>query len=294
MHIEKLHQLDKEQKMEVKLLVNTCLREDGLSRELYLEDDINFYENFNSFLLLYDQQQLVSVLTIFLMNEREVEISGYTLPSKRRKGFFTMLLDVAEDELLDLDIDFIQFVMEPSSTSGKMAAIALGASYIKSEYLLNLKLKDFEKKNNEFLTDLNFRVCPLLAKDILQAANIHSEIFYTELVESEELIQNVWNSDCMECYCAKIDDELIGICNVNYGKENASIFGYGILPVYQGNGYGMGLINYVLRQLIKEKMKEVNLQVNSNSKKAMKIYNTIGFQVITQYDYYGYEIEEVE
>jgi hypothetical protein len=34
--------------------------------------------------------------------------------------------------------------------------------------------------------------------------------------------------------------------------------------------------------------------VNSKSKKAIKIYNTIGFQVVTQYDYYGYEIEEEE
>lgn len=294
MHIEKLLQLDEEKKSEVESLVNSCLREDGLSRELYLEDDINFYENFNSFFLLYEQQQLVSVLTIFLMSGREVEISGYTLPSKRRKGLFTLLLDAAEEELLDLDINNIQLVIEPSSTSGKLAAIALGASYLYSEYLLNLKLEEYEKKPIPLLTDFDFKVSRLLAKDIIQAAYIHAEIFNTDLEVSEELIQNVWNSNCMVCYGAKLKDKLIGICNVNYSKENASIFGYGILPVYQGNGYGIGLFDYVLRQLIIEKKNEVNLQVNSKSKKAIKIYNTIGFQVVTQYDYYGYEIEEEE
>jgi len=93
MHLEKLHQLDKQQKLEVKKLVSNCLTTDGLSRELYLDNDMNLYENLDSFFLLYDQQQLVSVLTIFQLNEREAEISGYTLPDKRKKGYFTTLLN---------------------------------------------------------------------------------------------------------------------------------------------------------------------------------------------------------
>ena len=291
MNIEKLHQLKEEQKIEVKTLVNNCLKADGLNRELYLDNDINLYENLDSFYLLYDQKQLVSVLTILQMNEREVEVSGYTLPDKRKKGYFEALLDVAEDEVLDFGINYIQFVIEPNSSSGKMAASSLEASYTKSEYLLSLKLEDYTKKHSEFLLDLKFMVSPLTYRGIMQAAYIHSEIFNNELEESEKLMQNVLDTNTMVCYCAKLGDELIGICNVNYGKEKASIFGYGILPKYQGKGYGIGLINYVLRQLIEEKITEVTLQVSSNSKKAMKIYDYLGFQVISQYDYYGYDIE---
>ncbi len=291
MHLEKLHQLDKQQKIEVKKLVSKCLTADGLSRELYLDNDMNLYENLDSFFLLYDQKQLVSVLTIFQMNEREAEISGYTLPDKRKKGYFTALLNAAEEELLDFDIYDMVFVAEPNSTSGKMAALSLGASFIKSEYLLRLKLEDYTKKYSEFLSNLNFIVTPLTSKDIMQAAYIHSEIFKTEFQESEELIQNVLESDCMVCYGAKLEEELIGICNVNYGKNKASIFGYGVIPRFQGKGYGKGLINYVLRQLIKDKVSEVTLQVSSNSKNAMKIYNYLGFQIVTQYDYYGCQIE---
>ncbi|GAA4652882.1 GNAT family N-acetyltransferase [Anaerocolumna aminovalerica] len=291
MHLEKLHQLDKQQKIEVKKLVSKCLTADGLSRELYLDNDMNLYENLDSFFLLYDQKQLVSVLTIFQMNEREAEISGYTLPDKRKKGYFTALLNAAEEELLDFDIYDMVFVAEPNSTSGKMAALSLGASFIKSEYLLRLKLEDYTKKYSEFLSNLNFIVKPLTSKDIMQAAYIHSEIFKTEFQESEELIQNILESDCMVCYGAKLEEELIGICNVNYGKNKASIFGYGVIPRFQGKGYGKGLINYVLRQLIKDKVSEVTLQVSSNSKNAMKIYNYLGFQIVTQYDYYGCQIE---
>ncbi|WP_097014663.1 GNAT family N-acetyltransferase [Anaerocolumna aminovalerica] len=291
MHLEKLHQLDKQQKLEVKKLVSNCLTTDGLSRELYLDNDMNLYENLDSFFLLYDQQQLVSVLTIFQLNEREAEISGYTLPDKRKKGYFTTLLNAAEEELLDFDIYDMVFVAEPNSICGKMTALSLGASFIKSEYLLRLKLEDYTKKYSEFLSNLNFIVTPLTSKDIMQAAYIHSEIFKTEFHQSEELIQNVLESDCMVCYGAKLEDELIGICNVNNGKNKASIFGYGVMPRLQGKGYGKGLINYVLRQLIKEKVNEVTLQVSSNSKKAMRIYNYLGFQVVTQYDYYGYQIE---
>ncbi|WP_313130784.1 GNAT family N-acetyltransferase [Anaerocolumna sp.] len=291
MHLEKHHHLNKQQMIEVEELVNNCLKTDGLSRELYLDNDMNLYENLDSFFLLYEQQQLISVLTIFQLNEREAEISGYTLPDKRRKGYFTTLLDAAEDELLDLSIYDMVFVVEPNSTSGKMAALSFGASYIKSEYLLRLKLEDYTKKYSEFLSNLKFIITPLTSKDIMQAADIHSEIFKTAFHESEELIQNILECDYMVCYVAKLDEELIGICNVNYGMEKASIFGYGVLPRFQGKGYGKGLINYVLRQLIKEKVGEVTLQVNSNSKKAMRIYNYLGFQIVSQYDYYDYKIE---
>jgi ribosomal protein S18 acetylase RimI-like enzyme len=291
MHIEKLHHLDKQQMSEVKELVSICLEAERLSRELYLGNDMNLYENLDSFFLLYDQQQLISVLTIFQMNEREAEISGYTLPDKRKKGCFTTLLDAAEEELLDFDIYDMTFVVEPGSTSGKMTVLSFGASFIKSEYLLSLKIEDYTSKYSEFLSNLNFIVNPLTSKDIMQAAYIHSEIFEREFHESEELMQNVLESDSMVCYGAKLEEELIGMCNVSYGKENASIFGYGILPGFQGKGYGKGLINYVLKQLMKEKIGEVTLQVSSNSKNAMKIYNFLGFQVVSQYDYYGCQIE---
>lgn len=291
MHLEKLHHLDEQQRIEVEKLVSNCLTADGLSRELYLDNDMNLYENLDSFFLLYDQQQLVSVLTIFQINERQAEISGYTLPEKRKKGYFTTLLNAAEDELLDFDIYDMIFVVEPNSAGGKMAALSYGGTFLKSEYLLSLKLEDYTKKYSEFLSNLEFIITPLTSKDIMQAAYIHSEIFKTEFHESEELIQNVLEYDGMVCYVAKLEEELIGICNVNYGKEKASIFAYGVLPRFQGKGYGKGLINSVLKQLIKEKISEVTLQVSSNSKSAIRIYNYLGFQVVTQYDYYGCQIE---
>ncbi len=118
MKILQLHKLNKLQIKDIVDLVQECLKEDGLERTLYLSNDINFYVNLDSFYLMYDEKRLVSVLTIFEPLDDEAEITAYTLPSERKKGYFTALFHEAVEELKRFELSRILFVVEPQSVSG--------------------------------------------------------------------------------------------------------------------------------------------------------------------------------
>ena len=289
--IQQLHQLNEKQIKDIEELVQECLMSDGLERALYLNNDLNFYENLDSFYLLYDHKKLVSVLTIVQPLEEEAEISAYTLPVERNKGYFTALLDYAEEELVGFDIIRILFVVEPGSNSGDYALKACQAKYISSEYLLILDMINGNpcgKVSNKIPL---IELVELQTQILKEAATLSAEIFDTEIESSLSLLNNALESEQIESYCAYLSNDLIGICNVNYGANHASLYGLGIAPQFQGKGYGRTLLNLLLTKIADRKTSYLTLQVGSENQKAFSLYRSSGFQIKTQYDYYEYIIE---
>jgi len=306
--IRQIHKLNKKQKLDIVNLVKECLLVDGLKRTLYLRNDINFYENLDSFYLLYDNEKLVSVLTIFQPKETEAEISAYTLPDERNKGYFTELLDCAEEELIGFDIVHIIFVVEPESKCGTYALAACQAKYIKSEYLLTLNIaewiprmnifnkeqyKDAMNGDNKIEDQLNqfMKLVELQPQNVKEADILSAAIFGTEIDEDLSILDDALESEKIVKYCAYFANTMIGICKVNYGTNNASIFGLGIAPQYQGKGYGRELINLLLEKISDQNAKYVTLEVGSENQRAFSLYKSVGFQIKTQYDYHEYIIE---
>ncbi len=288
MKIEQIHQLNEEQKLEIENLVLECLLADGLERTLYLSNDMNFYENLDSFYLLYDNKKLVSVLTIFEPLETEAEISAYTLPKERNKGYFNALLDYAEEELVGFDIVHIIFVIEPASVSGINALNAYQASYIKSEYLLIMDNTEWKHSKDSYQS---IELRELQPQNVTEAANLSAVIFGTNPEEDLILLNNTLPSKQVESYCAYIFNNMIGVCNVNYGTHNACIFGFGISPEYQEKGYGKSLLNLLIAKITAHKTRYITLEVGSENQRAFSLYKSAGFQIKTQYDYYEYIIE---
>jgi len=290
MKILQLHKLNKQQIKDIVDLVKECLKEDGLERTLYLSNDINFYVNLDSFYLMYDEKRLVSVLTIFEPLEDEAEITAYTLPSERNKGYFKALFRKAVEELKRFTLYRILFVVEPKSVSGISALKAIKTAYSKSEYLLffqsdNKEVKDFGSiiKLNEISRDKQE-----------EAAALSSEIFNTDIEETMDVIEIAMNSKFMKCYGAYIKNNLTGICNISYGQDQASIFGFGIAPAFQGKGYGRLFLNQVMDMLHNKEIKSLTLHVGSDNKRAFSLYTSVGFTIQTQYDYYEYVIQDMD
>ena len=289
--IQQLHQLNEKQIFDIEELVQVCLLADGLERTLYLKNDLNFYENLDSFYLLYDKKKLVSVLTIVQPLEDEAEISAYTLPVERNKGYFTALLDYAEEELVGYDIIRILFIVEAGSMDGVYALKACKAKYVSSEYLLMLDMIE-GKACGEAYKKLPLIELVMLQPLILnEAAKLSAEIFDTEIESSLSLLNSALESEQIESYCAYLSKDMIGICNVNYGVNQASLFGLGVSPQYQGKGYGRILLNLILTKIADRKTVFLTLQVGSENEKAFTLYKSSGFLIKTQYDYYEYMIE---
>lgn len=289
--IQQFHQLNKKQITEVEKLVQECLATDGLERSLYLSNNLNYYKNMDCFFLLYKNEQLVSVLTIFQILENEAEISAYTLPKERKRGYFTSLLDYAEDELAGFGIERILFVVEPASISGIAVLNTIGAIYNKSEYLLNLDSMVLKRSTDEGSDNLTLELIELSVQDLENSAEISSELFGTEINEDLSLLQGTLQSDQMKSYCTFLSNEMIGVCNVNYGVNTAYIFGFGIAKTYQGKGFGNYQLKLLLNKLSETGYNKITLEVGSENNIAFSLYKKAGFQIKTQYDYYEYLLE---
>lgn len=290
MIIKKFHQLNNRQIEDVEKLVNRCLEMEGLERTLYLSNDLNFYQNLNCFYLIYNKDQLVSVLTIFEPFEEEAEISAYTLPEERRKGYFAKLFQAALKELIKFHIYRLLLITEPGSKSGLFTIQTLQAKYDKSEYLLEKENSEINRNNDMENIIQSIELKELQQEYLPEAARINSELYESEMEEEISLLAEILKSQEMKCYCFYKKDMMIGICNVNFGSNNVCIFGLGLSPSQQGKGYGKTLLEIILKKIREISTKNIILEVGSENQRAFTLYKNAGFQIKTQYDYYEYLI----
>lgn len=288
MDVIKCNKLDEKYQSDVRELVQECLKVDGLERTLYLSNENNYIYELDCFFLLYFNNKLVSVLTIDQPTEKEAEISAYTLPQERHKGYFKLLLNLAKEELEQYQINDIYIVNEPSSKDGLQTINHIGAIYRKSEYLLclDINLTNESRQNYKFIENSSIQTKNTNESDLNKIAKICANIFHTTVDEEYDLLNYVIESN--DCFSISVynHNEFIGICNMNVQDNNAFIFGFGIVPKYQGKGYGKLALTIIINELKEKGFKYITLHVGSDNKKAFSLYIKSGFQIKTQYDYY--------
>ena len=74
---------------------------------------------------------------------------------------------------------------------------------------------------------------------------------YQHILKAENIIQ----------YSAVLDNKLIGMAAVSFESGEASIFGFGISPQYQGKGFGKELISLILEDLDKRGINDITIEV---------------------------------
>ena len=133
--VKEIIQPDETQSAEIRKLERICKKHDGLQASLNLDASLNFDKEMKSFLLLYDGDNLVSVMAIFAPTPNEAELSALTLPQARQKGYFNRLYFRAVDEIKKHGIKEILFVCDRCSDSGFETVSAHGAKLDHTEYL---------------------------------------------------------------------------------------------------------------------------------------------------------------
>lgn len=282
MKILKVHNLNKRKIKDIQQLVNECLKKDGLERALDLSNGQTFFQELAGFYLLYEDNMLLSVLTIFQPVQREAELSAYTQPEYRKKGYFKQLLQCALEEIRKVPIEIVTIVVEAGSNHGKQAVKSCGGEYVNSEYLLalenNIDIKEDKKRS--------FSIKTLEVANIKEAVEINIETLHAVPEEAQWMMNEILDSDTMDCFCGMVESTMVGICCVSYGNSNAFIYGVGVRNQYQGKGYGRMLLSKSICKIRKKGFDKIQLHVGSDSKKGLCLYESIGFHVETQYDYY--------
>lgn len=268
---------------EIKDVEEVCKKYDGLDGSTFLDTTMNFNQNMRCVFLGYEDNKLVSFIFIFAPNSNEGEISAYTLPKYRRKGYFKALLEKAENELKKYNVSDILFVNESKSVNGKAAIEKLKAEYEFTEYLLR-----YNNTNDNLVCQYSYKLQSLKPEldDLEELIAVNQAIFNDSHVDAKSMVLNTLESQNRTQYAFMLQNQIVGIGCVCEEDDEASIFGLGVLPDYQGRGFGREVLFLIMRDLLERNCRNIVLEVNSTNDKAYQLYRKSGFDIETSFDYY--------
>ncbi len=270
---------------EVEAVVNA---HDGLHSEIYLDNSINFSQDINWLFLAYDGSRLVGVLSIFVPSRVEAEVSALTHPDYRVQGIFKSLLSAALDEIQKYSVPSVLLLCEPASASGKALITHLGAGYDFSEYAMK-----YDQTRTPPTPSSVVSLRKAAFGDTLAMVQLDQAIFGGSYEDNLSMVVNTLASEEREQYLAFVNETVVGLCCVNRREAEASIFGLGISPEFQGKGYGREMLNSILDMLITEGGREITLDVNSVNDKAFNLYKSSGFVITSCFEYHRLGAEEL-
>ncbi len=266
---------------EIKALADVCNAYEGLDLKLNWNTLQRRPENETNDFLYYEDGMLVGYLALFSFNSQEGEISGMVYPPARRKGIFTTLFRAAQQECQRRGLPTLLLIVEHVSQSGKAFAEAQGALYRNSEYKMAL---EEAKSPAPFDNRLLFRLAkPEEAQTLAHITAISFDIPEQEVDwYTASKIQKPTNRH----YIATLDEEYVGKIDVTFEEHEVFIIGFGVLPPYRGRGYGRQMLARTIQEILTTGQYQIVLEVATENKNALSLYQSCGFRETSSYDYY--------
>lgn len=252
-------------------------------------------EEINDF-LCYADGQLVGFLGIFQFNSKEVEISGMVHPDYRRQGIFQDLLKLAEREIIRRGIRKLIFIKASHSKSGDAFLQNIDANYQFSEHWMKLASNPSPKPENVPL----IRLRQAVTTDIPFCSHVTALSF---AVDEEDTIKHMTehfgkqSRFVIECIDPNSthgqNGTAVGTIAIGYTEGNeAFIFGFCILPDYQGKGYGRQALQAAVQDAKSRQCETIELEVACENTGALSLYESCGFEVLRANDYYVKELTD--
>lgn len=100
----------------------------------------------------------------------------------------------------------------------------------------------------------------------------------------ETLISNIFYSSPELCYIVQYQDKIVGFLLGGYTSlpEQAHILSLAIEPRYRLRGFAKSLLTDFLRRTKNIGYKSIKLEVDINNHSAIKLYEDLGFQIISK------------
>lgn len=303
MKIQILNRLNEKQLKKVRTLLDACRDYEPITLTPPMTADSCFQPGLPCFYLLYENNELVSFLSLFLPDPYYGEAMGFTHPMARQRGYFKQLWNEA---LIKLD-DYIEdmellFVIDGNSADALAALDAMEGEYQYSEYIL-------EKEMNILKTDTETDTAALClqrvhpsAQSLKQCADLHEAIFCDGRSASEAFIREMFETPDTATFLAYHAarpaeqpsgsntkeagfEHPIGIFHLTEWESGTYLAGFGILPELQGQGLGTTLL-HAIPACLTPGHTTLSLQVGSLNEAAFGLYQKEGFRETSHRDYY--------
>ena len=270
-----------EQLEEIKALQQVVERYDSIELKLNWDMLENRSEEEQTDFLTYDSGQLVGFLGLYSFGSK-IEVCGMVHPDYRRKGIFSNLFQNSHSALEKAR--HILLNVPSNSKLGKLWLDSITCTYEESEYMM--------KWEGKVLPDLDESISlrPSRKEDIDMKMKLDIACFdfkaeeakmYNDRLEKEGLQK--------EFFMIEAEDKTVGKIRIHHDKERSEIYGFAVLPEFQGKGYGRKALQEAVR-LEAQRGQSVYLDVQTENEKALSLYTSTGFIKESQQDYYLYSI----
>jgi len=238
--------------------------------------------------LYYENKILVGYLGLCNFGGNTVEISGMVHPIFRRKGIFNKLYLIAKEEWQKISPPEVLVLCDHTSKSGLAFINSIGAEYLSSEYKMCL--------NRDVLEDKHAHVIKLRLAISEDASEIERQtsVYFGQpqkLADDKEAETDIEKplipvDDNFISYMAELNGEIIGKIHISTTDNEGFIYGFGVLPDFRGRGYGREILGSTLDILREKDVLNIFLEVATENKSALSLYESCGFEEISVMDYY--------
>ena len=166
------------------------------------------------------------------------------------------------------------------SNTAKAFLSKQGAEYAFSEHQMKWQVMPLEETDSILLRLATLEDYEMRVRLSVTAFGVDEED--ARVMESKALEDNT------DMFMIVVNEGTVGKIRVSREEGQAWIYGFAILPEYQGKGIG----RKVLRRVIKEQSSagySVHLEVETKNDHALGLYKSVGFQAVHAQDYYKHQ-----
>jgi len=271
--------LSKQQLKEIKELQAVCEKDGGFSLKLNWDMLATRPEGRQEDFFRYENGKLAGFVGLYGFGNK-VELCGMVRPEYRRQGIFSALLDEAVAEAKNRGARQILLNAPAGSQSGKAFLATVPNRYFMTEY--QMKWNGTAPAVSEGVV-----LRPSTERDLPVEVRLEIECFgFTEeeAVSFHKELKAIGNEDF---YIIESDGEPVGKMRVDHPEGEAWIYGFAVLPAYQGKGIGRKALSAIIA---KENLAgfPLFLEVEAKNAHALRLYESVGFKAYHAQDYYEY------
>lgn len=273
--------LTTKQLKDIEILQKECERYDSLQLKLNWEmlrsretDQLDF--------LKYENEELIAFLGVYSFGST-AELCGMVKPNERRKGYFNEMFNKAKETIKDQGFKKVLLNAPSSSDAAKTFLGKQGASYKFTEHQMHWQPQLLDASDGFVLRHATI-------EDIDMRVRLDIEAFGVPEEDARAMESRIDSDEDTDMLMIIVDDTTIGKVRVKREEGEAWIYGFSILPEYQGKGIGRN----VLRKIVNEQNElghSVHLEVETKNAHALKLYESVGFKAVHAQDYYEYQIK---
>lgn len=283
--IQAYGKIDSAMQKRLRAIEAACMKHDGFSGSVSLDASLNVFPEMKHLFTAQEQGEPVAFLFLFVPTPQEAEVTAFTLPHHRRKGYFKALLHAAEEEMRKFGIYSLLFACNAASPMAEAVMNSLLASKVFTEYKMQ-----YQKEPPKSASPYRLRLTRATAADLEGLTALSCSAFGDTPENARVFLEKTMRSLNRTQYAAKLSGATVGMCCILVKGQSAFLYGLGIVPELQGQGYGRELMELLLIELKKRGIRRIGLEVNSENTRALHLYQSSGFEVFSANDYYRLKI----